>query len=253
MLTILGIFLLTPIVWVVVCSFENPMTYIGNNIFIYIDKYLSLGQYRDVLLYDLEYWTAYRNTILLTLPTITIAVCIVSMAAYGLTVINVKVQDGIMLIYAVLSLMPMQMLLVPHLIALSSMNLNGTRLAVILVGCSSPWYVFFFQRLCKNIPKEAFEAARIEGAGEWTIFRKIAIPQMKLGMMIFGVVISADLWGMVEEPLVYIQDPSKYPLSVWFHETGISISYAGVLLFSLPMVLIFFTVILETLRGDGTV
>ena len=92
--------------------------------------------------------------------------------------------------------------------------------------------------------------ARVEGASEWTVFRKIALPQMRLGIMVFGIIISADLWGMVEEPLVYIQDPAKYPLSVLFHETGADIPYAGVVIFSLPVVLVFLGGIRKTMKGE---
>jgi len=129
--------------------------------------------------------------------------------------------------------------------------LNGTRLAVVLVYSSCPWYIFFLHRLCKRIPKEIFETARMEGAGEWAVFRRIALPQMKSGIMILSIIISADLWGMIEEPLVYMQEPSKYPLSVLFHEMGTPISYAGIVIFSLPIILIFFSGIRETLQEQS--
>lgn len=247
---VFGIFAVTPLLWIVLRSFENPVLYRVENIFIFVKKYFSLEQYTNVLFHNLEYWAAYWNTIFLTIPTIIAAIGIASMAAYGLAVMKKQFQNRILFVYAILSLLPMQALLVPHLIALSNLHLTGTRFAVILIGSCSPWYVFFLYRLCKRIPAEAIEAARVEGAGEWTIFRKIALPQMRLGIMIFGIIISADLWGMVEEPLVYIQDPAKYPLSVLLHETGMEIPYAGVVIFSFPVVLIFLGGITKTLKGE---
>lgn len=92
--------------------------------------------------------------------------------------------------------------------------------------------------------------ARVEGAGEWKIFLKIALPQMRFGIMIFSIIIIADLWGMVEEPLVYIQDISKYPLSVLFHETGTEISYAGIVLFAVPVVALFLKGIRNVMEGE---
>ena len=250
LLAVLGIFTAAPLVWVFVRSFENPVTLQVDNILVFWERYLSLQQYATVLFHDLEYWAAYWNTVLLTLPAVLAAVCAVSMAAYGLTVIKRTWQKRILMVYGILALLPMQVLLVPHLIVLSEIQMIGSRLAVILIVSSSPWYVFFLHRLCEGVPKDVFEAARIEGAGEWQIFLKVALPQMRTGLMIFVIVISADLWGMVEEPLVYLQDASKYPLSVLFHEMGLSISYAGVLLFALPVVGIFGYGIWETMKGS---
>lgn len=252
LLIVLGIFAMLPVFWVLIHSFESMSSYKAVNVLQWIDRYTSLDSYKNVLFHDLEYWAAYWNTLLLTLPTIAIAMVVTAMAAYGLTVIHEKLQGKILIVYAILSLLPAQVLLVPHLILLNTLFLDGTRLAVVLVGAFCPWYVFFLHRLCKGIPMEVFEMARLEGADEWTVFVKIALPQMKLGLLIFGVVISADLWGMVEEPLVHIQDTGKYPLSVLFHEMDITIPYAGVLLFALPILVLFVGGIRETMKGEAS-
>lgn len=245
MLALLGVFIIAPLGWGILRSFENPVPYVTENIFMFLHRYLSLEQYGQVLFHDLEYWISYWNTILLTVPTLLLAMLIASMAAYGLTIMENKPQNRILSGYVVLSLLPVQMLPVPQLIALSNMHLRGSRLAVILIGGFTPWYLFFLHRLCRRVPEGVFEMARIEGAGEWTIFRRIALPQMRLGLLVFGIIVSADLWSMVEEPLVYIQDVTKYPLSVFFSEAEGEVSYAGAVVFSLPVVLLF----LSGIRG----
>lgn len=247
---VLGAFVVMPLVWVIFQSLENTVAYDVNNVFLFIRQYLSFGQYEQVMFHDYEYWAAYWNTIWLSVPTLAVAVMATTMAAYGITIIQKKIQGKILVVYAVLSLLPMQVLLVPQLILLSNMQLTGTHLAVILVGSFSPWYVFFLHWLCKGISEETFEMARVEGAGEWKVFCKIALPQMKLGIAIFAIIISSNLWGMVEEPLVYIQDISKYPLSVLFQEMGTQISYAGVVLFSFPVVVIFLEGIRNVVNGE---
>lgn len=250
LLVILGAFVACPLLWTVVRSFESSVSYKVENIPTFIGRFLSMKQYVNVLFYDYEYWVSYWNTILLTLPAILLAVGCGSMAAYGLNVVADKLQNRILFVYVLLSLLPAQVLLVPQLITLSNLHLVGTRTAVILISSCSPWYVFFLYRLCKRIPKEVLEMARVEGAGEWCIFRRIALPQMRLGLMIFGIIISADMWAMVEEPVVYIQDSAKYPLVVLFHEMDVAIPYAGVILFALPMVLLFMGGIKESMRGE---
>jgi len=250
LLFLLGFFVATPLARVVVGSLESPFPYRADNVFALVKRYLSLDQYKNILFHDLEYWAAFWNTILLTLPTVLLAIGIGSLAAYGLRIINKKLSGAILAVYAILSTLPAQVLLVPHLVVLSSLFLTGTRLAVILVGCCSPWYVFFLHRLCVRIPEEELEAARLEGASEREVFTHIILPQMRLGATVFAVVIAADLWGMVEEPLIYIQDAAKYPLSVMFQEMGTSLSFAGVLLFSLPVLVILISGVLDAVRSE---
>ena len=251
LLGMLGLFTVAPIAWVLGKSLESSLAYSVDSVWTWVCRYFSLEQYDNVLFHDLEYWASYWNTIFLTVPTILLAVITTTMAAYGLTVIGKKWQRRFMLVYAVLALLPTQVLLVPQLIVLSKTQLIGVRLAVILIAYCCPWYVFFLYRLCKGVPEETFEAASVEGAGEWTVFYRVALPQMRGGVMIFSIIISADLWGMVEEPLIYIQDASKYPLSVLFHEMGEELSYAGVVLFSLPIIIIFLEGIQSIMKKEG--
>ena len=228
-----------PLIWTLVRSFESETAFRLDNLFLWIAKYCSLDQYKKTMFYDLEYWYSYCNTIWLTVPTVILAVGIDAVAAYGLTVMRGKSQNKLMLVYALLALIPAQVLLVPHLLVLNGLHLTGTRMAVILVGCFSPWYLFFLYRICRRIPDEVFEMARVEGAGEWTIFQKIALPQMLPGLLIFVIIVSADLWGMVEEPLVYIQESSKYPLSIFFKDRETALPFAGIVVLVMPIVLMF--------------
>jgi len=228
-----------PLIWTLVRSFEGETAFRSDNLFLWIAKYCSLDQYRKTLFYDLEYWYAYLNTIWLTVPTVILAVGINAVAAYGLTVMRGKIQNKLILVYALLALIPVQVLLVPHLLVLNGLYLTGTRIAVILVSCFSPWYLFFLYRICRRTPDEVFEMARVEGAGEWTIFRKIALPQMLPGLLVFVIIVSADLWGMVEEPLVYIQESSKYPLSIFFKDRETALPFAEIVVLVMPIVLMF--------------
>ena len=239
-----------PLVLVLIGSLESPTPYQVDNLFAFLTRYLSLDQYKNILFYDLEYWASFWNTLLLTLPTVILAIGIGALSAFGLRIINKKLSTTLLNVYAILSTLPAQMLLVPHLVVLSTLFLTGTRLAVILVGCCSPWYIFFLHRLCVRIPEEEFEAARLEGASERDVFTHIALPQMYLGIMVFAIVIAADLWGMVEEPLIYIQNAAKYPLSVLFQNMGERISFAGVVVFSLPVLVILISGVLDAVRNE---
>ena len=235
---LLGGFVLIPVGAVAALSLRSPVSLKVTDLAGAAEQFLSWGQYRNILFHSPEYWKCFWNTLFLLVPAMALTVLFATLAAYGLSCgRRSRAQTGAVMVYILLSLLPTQILLVPNFVALSAMGLIGSRLSVILVCAFSPYYVYFMFRICRQIPPEIFEAARMEGAGELRIYRSIAIPQMKSGIWLLVLIGSADLWNMVEQPLVFIQTYSKYPLTIFLR--GLDNGYAGSIVFSLPVMLLF--------------
>ena len=82
----------------------------------------------------------------------------------------------------------------------------------------------------------------MDGAGHLRIFIKIIIPMIKPGLAALVILLFVDYWNMVEQPLVFLDDPFKQPLSVFLssinkEERGIG--FAASMLYMSPMVLLF--------------
>lgn len=237
---LLGGFVLIPVGAVAALSLRNPVPLKVTGLAGAAEQFLSWGQYRNILFHSPEYWVCFWNTLFLLVPAMGLTVLLATLAAYGLSCgRRSRGQTGAVMLYILLSLLPTQILLVPNFVALSAMGLIGSRLSVILVCAFSPYYVYFMFRICRRITPDIYEAARMEGAGELKIYRSIALPQMKSGIWLLVLIGSADLWNMVEQPLVFMQDPSKYPLTVFLRDMDNSAGYAGSIVFSLPVMLLF--------------
>lgn len=232
--------MLIPVGVVAVLSLRSTTPLKVNNMAGAAEQFLSLEQYRNILFHSPEYWKCFWNTLFLLVPAMLLTILFAAMAAYGLSCgQRSQAQTAAVMLYILLSLLPTQVLLVPNFVALSAVGLIGSRLSVILVCSFSPYYVYFMFRICRRITPEIFEAARMEGAGELRIFRSIAVPQMKSGIWLLVLIGSADLWNMVEQPLVFMQSPSKYPLTIFLRGMDNGIGYAGSIVFSLPVMLLF--------------
>ena len=72
----------------------------------------------------------------------------------------------------------------------------------------------------RRIPVSVMEAAQIDGAGEWQIFRRICMPLCKGCMCSIAILLFIDYWNMVEQPMVFLQDRRKYPLTLLLAELG---------------------------------
>ena len=69
-----------------------------------------------------------------------------------------------------------------------------------------------------SIPQELLEAARIDGAGEFTIFRRIGLPLGKSGLLSAMVLGFLEYWNMMEQPMAFLDDKALWPLSLYLPE-----------------------------------
>lgn len=236
---LLILFVFSPIALILIKSFESPVRTEILNIMDFIDNHISLAQYKNVLFHNLAFWKAWWNTLILVVPTLLLATAVAALAAYGTAALKPKPQKWVYGIYVLFSMLPLQMLLVPNYIVLHELNLIGTRLSVILIAVFSPYYIVFLYRSIGQIKPETLEAARMEGAGELRIFVSIVLPQIKLGLSTFFLICAIELWSMIEQPLVFMQDETKYPLSILFREIDPGLQYAGAVVYAAPMILLF--------------
>lgn len=243
------LFVFAPIVFILVRSLENPVRTVVTDLPGLIDNYISFAQYETVLFHHRAFWTAWWNTLILAVPVLLLSAAVAALAAYGTATLKPRPQRMVYGVYVLFSMLPLQMLLVPNYIVLHGMGLIGTRLSVVLIAVFSPYYFIFLYRSVCQIRMETVEAARIEGAGELRIFLSIVLPQIKLGLSTFFLICGMELWSMIEQPLVFLQDETRYPLSILFREIEPSLQYAGAALYAVPMILLYLCTAKDLTRG----
>ena len=102
-----------------------------------------------------------------------------------------------------------------------------------------------FEGKCKSmkrIPKAIFEAARVDGANEFTIFFKICAPLVKGQAFSIGILIFIDYWNMVEQPLILLKDDKLQPLSIFLSRINsgeIGLAFAVAVIYMIPCLLTF--------------
>jgi multiple sugar transport system permease protein len=112
-------------------------------------------------------------------------------------------------------LIPGITLAVPQYLLMSDMGLAGTQWSVLLPSIISPFGIY----LCKvfaegTIAQEALEAARIDGASEWRIFRSIVLPLMVPGMVTVFLLQFVGIWNNFLLPYIMLADSATFPLTV---------------------------------------
>jgi multiple sugar transport system permease protein len=118
----------------------------------------------------------------------------------------------------------------------------NTASAIILPGIFAAFGVFMLRQFMLSIPYALVEAAQMDGAGHYRIFYRIMLPLMKPGIAALIVLLFVDYWNMVEQPLIFLEDAFKQPLSLYLsriHKEAQGIGFAASLIYMTPMVLLF--------------
>lgn len=183
--------------------------------FVLIPESVTLSQYAAVLFKQPAFIVLLMNSLKITLPVVLGNTAVSLLCAYAFTIWQWKHKEKLFFIYIIVMLMPLQAVLVPNYIIADWLHIKTSYLAIILPGIFSPFGVFLLRQSMKGIPKEYFEAAKIDGAGDWYIFLHIVLPQMKSGIAALSMLVFIEYWNMVEQVIVFIKDYFKEPLSVF--------------------------------------
>ena len=104
--------------------------------------------------------------------------------------------------------------IVPNFLLIKNLNLINSYWSVILPGAINVYYLMLLRNVFNAIPRSIFEAAEIDGAGHMTMIWKMAVPLAKPGVITISLFYAIYHWNDYFRPLIYINDPSKWPLQV---------------------------------------
>jgi alpha-glucoside transport system permease protein len=118
------------------------------------------------------------NTVLITVPSTLLVVILGAMAAYALAWIEFPGRDWIFILVVALIVVPVQVAIIPDAKLFNTLGIYGSISAVIAfhVAFGLPFAIFLLRNFFAGIPKDLLEAARMDGASEFTVFRKVILP-----------------------------------------------------------------------------
>ncbi|WP_018306556.1 carbohydrate ABC transporter permease [Desulfitobacterium hafniense] len=222
-----------------------------------IPDIVTLKQYYSVLLKKTQFLFMFWNSVLLTFPIVIGQTLVATLAAYAFAKMKFKGRNVLFFLYIVVMLMPFQVTLVPNYIIAGQLGLLNNPLSIIFPGIFSTFGVFLLKQYMEQIPDSYLEAAKVDGANPFQIFLKIIVPMSRAGIAAMAILVFIDNWNMVEQPLIFLQDATRQPLSLYLAkivdgEKGLA--FAASTLYMLPMLLNFLYAeryLLEGIRLSG--
>ncbi|MPY17541.1 carbohydrate ABC transporter permease [Paenibacillus glucanolyticus] len=203
---------------------------------------VSFAQYGKVFIDNPKYLTMFWNSVFMVVPIIAGQTLVAALAAYAFSKLKFRGRDPMFLVYVMTMLMPFQVTLVPNYIMVDKLGMLNTTGAIIYPGIFAAFGVFMLRQFMLDIPYAYIEAAKMDGAGHLRIFMTMIVPMIKPGLSALVILLFVDYWNMVEQPLVFLDDPFKQPLSVFLssiHDSERGIAFAASFLYMAPMVMLF--------------
>jgi multiple sugar transport system permease protein len=158
----------------------------------------------------------FRNSAIVTFSTVALSVATATLAGYAFSKLRWRLSGAVYLFVLAWLAIPPLLLMVPIYVELVQLGLLDTYWGVILLytALNLPFNVYLMTAYFKSVPDELIEAARIDGAGEFHIFRKIAFRLLGPGFVTVLLFTFVATWNNYFLPLVMLSEPKWYPLTV---------------------------------------
>ena len=224
-------------------SYGNTISSSGSeNYFHIIPEQATLKGYLDVFLLDPAYLIKFWVSIMISVAIVIGQVVISCFSGYGLAKFNFPFKNVVFYFVIILMMLPVQVTLVPNYLIFNKLGLINSYLSVILPGVFGTFGVFLITQVFSSIPNDLIEAAKIDGANHFQILMKIIIPCSKTGIASLVILSFIDSWNMIEQPLAFIKDYLKYPMSIFLsriNETRLDIAFVCGVLAIIPVFILF--------------
>ena len=133
-----------------------------------------------------------------------------SMAGYAFALLTFTGRDKIFLLYLASAIIPQQLVMIPRFMFFQQIGLYDTLWALILPGMFTVFGTFLFRQYFVALPDDYGNAARLDGASEWSVFFKIYLPMAKPVIATLSIVSFVGSWNDYEGPLIMLISPQLY-------------------------------------------
>lgn len=210
----------------------------------FIPDHFTLMQY-ERLFERLSIARNFINSLVLSLLVTVISLAFNSMAGYAFAKYKFKGKNKLFNLLISSMIIPAQVTMLPLFLMLKWMGFINTYMAIIIPGLANIFGIFLIRQYCISIPDSLIEAARIDGANDFLIYRKIILPLLTPVLATLAIFTFLGTWNDFLWPLIVMTDDSMYTLPVALanlmleHTKDPELMMAGSVVTILPVIIVF--------------
>ncbi|WP_394978470.1 carbohydrate ABC transporter permease [Candidatus Allofournierella excrementavium] len=240
---LLALIALVPFAWMISTSFKSrgalmsiPIEWIPEEPT--LDAYFTMFE-------RFPFLRAIGNSLLIAVCYTLLTLVSASMAAFAFTKIQFKGSGFLLGLYLATMMIPTQVTMIPLFVVMNQIGLINHYSSVILPAIFRPFAVFLLVQQMRTIPPDYMDAARIDGAGVWRIWRQVTLPLCAPALATLAVTNFMDSWNDYLWPLLMLTDKAKMTLPIALstlngqYDTEYNVMMAGSLISMIPIILIY--------------
>ena len=246
-----------PLVWMVLTSFK-PAEEIAADPHRVLPRTWRVENYFDAVTV-MPYFRYLRNSLLLCGGTVLGTLASSSLAAYAFARLRWPLRNRVFGVLVATMLLPWHVTMIPRFLLLRDLGLYNSLAALWApTFLGDAFSIFLLRQFFLTIPEELSEAARLDGCSEWGIFWRIMLPLARPALATVALFQFIASWNDFNGPLLYLNDPDRFPLAygleqfVSAYSTQTNLLMAAAVLFTLPIVVLFFFTQRTFIRGIAT-
>lgn len=185
------------------------------------------------------------NSLLISVAYTLITLISSSMAAFAFAKLRFRGSGAILSVYIATMMIPTQVTMIPLFVVMNRLGLIDSYASVILPSMFKPFAVFLLVQQMKTIPNDYIDAARIDGAGLFQTYRKVALPLCIPTLATLAVTTFMESWNDYLWPLLMLTDRNKMTLPIALstlngqYSTEYNVLMAGSLISMIPIIIIY--------------
>lgn len=199
-----------PVLYVISSSFSSSVAINTGQVILWPVEF-TLDSYKFVMQYD-AVWTGFKNTMFMTLIGLVAKLFLTVFCAYPLSKNSYQGVKFFTTVFFITMLFSAG--LVPSFLVKSKLGLVGTRWAVILSGTLSISNMLIVRTAFKQVPKDLYDAADIDGANHFQTLYYVGLPLVKATLSVIVLYSLVGSWNEYFNSLIYLRDKALYPLQL---------------------------------------
>jgi ABC-type glycerol-3-phosphate transport system permease component len=204
----------------------------------------SLSSFRTVI-DEAPYFRWFGNSLLVSCTITLLVLFTCSLAGYIFAKFEFPGRDAIFVVLLMTMMVPFPVLLIPSYLIVNELGLINSLWALIVPAMVSAFGIFLMRQFIAGIPNDLIEAARLDGASEWSIYARIVVPLARPPMAALGIFTFLAAWNDYLWPLIVINDLEKstLPLALTFfnsqHAQRYDLVMAAAAMAVIPVIIVF--------------
>src|SRR6266487_533488 len=240
-----SVLFILPFIWMIATSLKQ-----AKDVFTYPPSFLPNSfEWRNYITgwTVLPFNTFLRNSLIVTCANVVGNLISCSLVAYGFARLRARGRDLLFLLLLATIMIPREVTIVPRFLLFSQIGLVNTLWPLILPAWFGyPFFIFLLRQFFMSIPRELYDAARIDGASTFRIFTSVILPLSKPALAAVAIFAFIGNWSNVLDPLIYIRSQDLYTLALGLNLfrgvnfTQFNLLMAVSIIQLLPVLIIFF-------------